>query len=396
MKYNFDEIITRIGTDSQKWESGGHGKLNFNKNSLAFSIADMDFACAPAILSAIRSRVDKKIFGYTSARTAKYFDAICGWFEKRFNYIVEPKNIQLASGVMDGIQDVLRKLIKPGDGILIQQPVYSPFTYVCYSVRANVIINELINNNGNYLIDFNRLEDQLSDNNVKVMLFCSPHNPIGRVWKREELCAVASLCKKHNVILISDEIHCDLIRKEIQHTPIAKLNPENDIITVTSPSKTFNLPGLQLANIFFNNDGIQKIAGTPHGKEFNNPLSIEGVIAAYKLSEDWMEGLLEYIDSNLQFLKEWLEANLPEVGFLVPEGTYLAWLDFRKITNDCMEFCQICADKYNIILEPGIVFGESGKGFIRINVATPKSILNEGLKRLLAAAKSLKEKNNNI
>lgn len=382
MKYNFDEIINRIGTASEKWESGGHGGVYFDKNSLSFSIADMDFALAPCIDRAIRDRLDQKVLGYTDVNTDDYRDAVTGWFDRRFGWKIDGRLIYAVDGVMPGVRKAISAHTEPGDGVIIQQPVYPPFMSSVESLGRKIVVNKLIKGDDNfYTMDFDALEAQLADKNNKVMLLCSPHNPVGRVWTKEELETVADLCHKHGVVLVSDEIHCDLTRTGVVNIPVAKLRPEYDIITCVSPSKTFNIAGLQVANMVFTNMALRKKTAGPGGVQMANPLSKAALIGAYNGGDDWLDEARKYIDGNLVFLKEWLEANLPKVKYLVPQGTYLTWLDISAYQPDSEKFAKDCG-RGGIIVEQGDVFGEGGKGFIRFNVGTPKANIAEGLARM--------------
>lgn len=382
MKYNFDEFINRIGTDSEKWESGGHGGVYFDKNSLSFSIADMDFALAPAIDKAIRDRLDKKILGYTEVCTQEFRSAVSNWFARRFDWHFDGELIYTVEGVMDGVRLAIEKLTQPGEGVVIMQPVYPPFMGAVSRLGRAIVVNKLVRCEENfYAIDFEELESQLADKNNTMMLLCSPHNPVGRVWTEQELCKIADLCHKYGVYLVSDEIHCDLVRVGVEHLPVAKLRPDYDIITCVSPSKTFNIAGLQIANMVFANKALKsKVSGIVN-IQCANPLSIAALLGAYNGSEDWLDQVKVYLDGNCEFLKNWLEQNLPQMKYRVPDGTYLAWIDVSAYQPDSEQFAKDCGFG-GIIVEQGDVFGDGGKGFIRFNVATPRSVIAEGLERM--------------
>lgn len=382
MKYNFDEFINRIGTDSEKWESGGHGGVYFDENSLSFSIADMDFALAPAIDKAIRDRLDKKILGYTDVCTKEYRSSVSNWFAKRFGWNFDGELMYTVEGVMDGVRLAIEKLTDVGQGVVIMQPVYPPFMGVISKLGRKIVVNHLVcDENNYYTINFDELENQLANENNKMMLLCSPHNPVGRVWTSDELCKIADLCHKYGVYLVSDEIHCDLVRVGVEHVPVAKLRPDYDIVTCVSPSKTFNIAGLQMANMVFANKALKaKVSGLVN-LQCANPLSIVAHLGAYNQSEDWLDEVKVYLDGNFEFLKDWLSENLPKIKYRVPEGTYLAWLDVSAYNADSEKFAKDCG-LGGIIVEQGDVFGEGGKGFIRFNVATPRSVIAEGLERM--------------
>ena len=382
MLYNFDEFIQRIGTDSEKWESGGHGNVYFDENSLSFSIADMDFALAPNIDKAIRQRLDKKILGYTEVATPAFRKSVTDWFSRRFGWNFDGKLIYTVEGVMDGVRLAIEKLSEEGEGVIIQQPVYPPFMRVVRSLNRKLVVNHLIKDENNfYSINFDELEKLLADENNKIFLLCSPHNPVGRVWTEEELSKMADLCHKYGVILLSDEIHCDLTRVGVVHHPVAKLKPDYDIITCVSPSKTFNIAGLQIANMVFSSEKLKNKVAPSHGGQCANPLSIAALLGAYNESEDWLDQVKVYIDGNLKFLKEWLDENLPKIVYRIPDGTYLAWLDVSAYQPDSEKFAFDCG-KGGIIVEQGDVFGDGGKGFIRFNVGTPRHVIKDGLERM--------------
>ena len=390
MKSNFDEVIKRIGTDSEKWESGGHGNVYFDENSLSFSIADMDFALAPAIDKAIRDRLDKKVLGYTEVATKEFRASVCGWFKRRFDWDIDGKLIYTVTGVMPGVRLAIDKLSEEGDGVVIQQPVYPPFMGSIKTLKRKIVVNQLIKDENNfYTINFDELESQLADPHNKIMLLCSPHNPVGRVWSEQELCKIADLCHKYGVVLVSDEIHCDLLRVGAKHIPIAKLRSDYDIITCVSPSKTFNIAGLEIANMIFTNEKLRIKTVCAGGMQCANPLSISALLGAYNNSEDWLDEVRVYLDGNLKFLKNWLEENLPKVKYRIPDGTFLAWLDVSAYQPDSEKFAKDCG-KGGIIIEQGDVFGNGGKGFIRFNVATPRSIIAEGLERMKKVVENYK------
>lgn len=385
MQYDFDQLIKRSHTHSVKWEFMQIQEQDVNQDTLPFWIADMDFACPPPLLDAIKERADRLILGYSMADKC-YHNAVCGWMERRFKWKINPADIFISSGVVPALMDLIIALTRPGDGIIIQRPVYYPFSAIIPHTKRTLINNPLRCTDGYYTIDFQDLERKAKDSATTMMLFCSPHNPVGRVWKEEELLRVAEICHNNDVILVSDEIHGDLLRKEITHTPVARLLPDEDtLITCTAPSKTFSCAGLQLANIIIKNTEFKQKWSAHTGPEFPPPLALAAVEAAYSKAEEWLEQLLIYLDGNFTFLDEYLKKHLPRAHFRIPEGTYLGWVDFSEYGFDDGELGKILLKKANVLLEGGTIFGPEGSGFQRINIACPRSVLEQGLKRITTA-----------
>ena len=381
MKYDFDKVISRKGTHSTKWESGGHGSVAFDENSLAFSIADMDFPVAPAIVDALRKRVEHPIYGYTAIYTPEYKEAVSGWYKRRFNWDVSFDRVHKEHGVMDGIRDCLRKFSVEGDSVIIMTPVYSPFMYLLRAEKRQIRYNQLLKDEKGWHINFEELEELCKDPSVKVLMFCSPHNPVGRVWTKEELERVADICHANDVVVLCDEIHGDLTRVGVKHIPMTTLRPDYNIVTCTSVSKTFNLAGMEVANIVFSKPEYKNMVSPGHATETGNPLSIEAVIAAYNEGEEWLDECRAYIDGNFAYLKQWLSENLPLIKYEIPQGTYLAWIDVSPYTTDSDKLARDCGAASKIIIEQGDVYGPGGKGYIRWNLACPRSLLEEGLRR---------------
>lgn len=388
MKYDLDKIIDRKGTNSVKWEFMQMLAPDCRENTVPFWVADMDFQCAEPILKALHSRTDRMIFGYSSHRTTDYFDSVCGWYRQRFNWEVKADDIFFSPGIVPAIAYLIEILTKEGEGIIIQTPVYYPFINMVKSHDRKLITNSLIDIHGYYEIDFEDLEEKAREPDTKVLILCSPHNPVGRVWKEEELKRLASICFKNNVIIISDEIHCDLLRKDIRHIPLETLIPdeENRIITCVSASKTFNMAGMLMSNIIIHDKNIKKkwkeYVEDRLGLFMANPLSIVATLAAFKDGEEWLEQVLDYIDENMAFIDRFLKEHLPEAEFRIPEGTYLVWIKvnaYGRVKEDLMP--RILSEG-NILIEHGGMFGIEGTDYIRLNVACPKSLLKEGFERL--------------
>lgn len=394
-KYNFDKVVDRIDTDSVKWDFRTNCSPKAQKDGLPLWIADMDFECADPIIKALHHRVDHKIFGYSSNNSDKYFDAFCNWYKRRFDWDIDRKSVVFSPGVVPAIALLVRVLTKPSEGVIIQKPVYYPFTNKIENNDRKVINNSLIYEYGTYKMDYEDLDKKASDPNNKVLILCSPHNPVGRVWSEEELKRVVEICKKHDVWIVADEIHSDLIRKGVKHTPLQLLcsDYKDKIVTCVAPSKSFNLAGMQLSNIIINNAELRKrykheIVATG-GVSSPNPFAIVSAIAAYNESEDWLDELNDYLDKNVEFIKEFLLNNIPKAKLIYPEGTYLVWIDLNAFGLNEIDLEDLMFKKANVLLDEGYIFGKEGIGFERINAACPRSILKECLERIKKALDSL-------
>ena len=356
-----------------------------NRDTLPFWIADMDFSCPPAMLAAIKDRTDRLIMGYSMA-DREYHEAVCNWLKRRFSWDIKTDDIFISSGVVPALRDLILTLTKPGNGVIIQRPVYYPFSAIINLTGRTLVNNALVNSAGRYRIDFQDLEQKAKNPANTMMLLCSPHNPVGRVWTNEELQRIGDICLKNEVILVSDEIHFDLLRTGVSHIPVARLFPDQDsIITCTAPTKTFNAAGLQISNIIIPNTGFQKKWKQHLGPELPSPLALAATKAAYNEGEEWLKQLLVYLDDNFTFTARYLKNNLPEVQFIIPQGTYLAWLDFSAFGHDDRELGRILLKEANVLLEGGTMFGPEGSGFQRINIACPRTVLEQGLKRIATA-----------
>lgn len=389
MKYDFDEIIDRKGTNSIKWECITCKIEGTDEDTLPLWIADMDFVCAQPIINALHKRVDKLIFGYTTYNNDNYFRAVTSWFDRRYKWKIKYEDIFFSPGVVPALGALIRILTKEGEGVIIQRPVYYPFTDMIENNNRIIVNNTLINKDGKYYIDFDDLEEKAKIQDNKLMILCSPHNPVGRVWTEEELKKIGEICIKHDVFLISDEIHSDLIRKGKKHVPIAKIFDNENIITCTSPSKTFNLAGLQSSNIIISNNEIKKKWNREVydrlGLMEANPFGIVATKVAYEEGEEWLEQVIDYIDENLKFVDRYLVENMPKAKYTIPEGTYLAWIDLREYEYNYKDLKELIVKKAKLALDDGYIFGKEGEGFERINVACPRSILINCLDKMKSA-----------
>ncbi|MGF6907498.1 MalY/PatB family protein [Fusobacterium sp. PH5-44] len=394
MKYNFDTIIDRKNTASIKTDILPEGA---SLDSLPLWVADMDFQCAEPILEALHDRVNRQIFGYTNYNNDTCKSAITGWFKRRFDWTVEKEDIFFSPGIVPAIAFLVNVLSEEGDGIIIQRPVYYPFTNKIEANGREVINNPLLYKDGKYEIDFENLEEKLKEPKNKGLIFCSPHNPVGRVWKEDELLKLVALCQKYNKWIISDEIHGDLTRKGIVHIPLTKIAPhyKDQIIVCTAPSKTFNLAGMQLSNIIITNKDYQKkwldFIDAKMSLSICNPFGLTAVIAAYNDGEEWLEQIKDYLDSNINYIKSFIEEHFPKAKVIDTEGTYLMWIDFNEYCNDSQKLEHWMQKKAKVALDEGYIFGSEGSGFERINVASPRSILEECMKRIKENINSLIE-----
>ena len=392
MTYSFDQKIDRRGTDSLKYDfAGRRGKP---EDILPLWVADMDFSAPPEVLQALAEKVDHGIFGYSDAAGDDYFNVLYQWYAGRFGWQIRPEWLIKTPGVVFAICAAVRSLTKEGDAVLIQQPVYYPFEEAVADNRRNLIVNELVYRDGRYSIDLEDFERKITENHVRLFILCSPHNPVGRVWTRDELTAMGELCVKHGVYVVSDEIHADFVYPGHRHLVFADLKPEfADIaVTCTAPSKTFNLAGLQISNIFVSNQEIRRRLRQEIGRTGYSQPNLMGMVAcraSYQYGAEWLDELKRYLFSNLSIVREYLRERLPQVRLVEPEGTYLVWLDFRALGLSDEKLDELMVKKAGLWLDAGPMFGAGGGGFQRINIACPAETLREALKRLQKAAGTL-------
>ena len=385
MKYNFDEIIPRRGTNSYKWDSAGDADV------LPMWVADMDFRTAPPVVEALRKRVEHGIFGYVRVPDA-YYAAVTNWFARRHDWQIEKEWIIYTTGVVPALSAVIKALTAPGDKVMVQTPVYNCFFSSIRNNGCGMIANPLIYRNGTYQIDFADLEQKAADPSVKVLLLCNPHNPAGRVWTKQELTRIGDICIRNNVWVVADEIHCELVFPGHTYIPFVSISQEflMHSVTCTSPSKAFNLAGLQIANIISADTDIR----TKIDKAINinevcdvNPFGVEALMAAYNDGEEWLEELKQYLFANYNYLRVYFEEYLPEFPVATLEGTYLVWADCSVLNQSSDETVKTLLEKEKLWVNEGSLYGEAGEGFIRINIACPRQQLIEGLNRLRRALK---------
>jgi cystathionine beta-lyase len=381
MKYDFDSVIDRRNSYSIKHEPSWRGKPD---DVLPLWVADMDFTAPVCVQEALADRARHGIFGY-SEPDAPYFDVTRKWFEGRFNWTVQRDWLMITPGVVTALYLAVRALTKPGDGIVIQQPVYYPFESSIKKTGRQLLVNELVYKDGYYSIDFQDFEEKIKQ--AKMFVMCNPHNPVGRVWKRDELERMGEICLRHGVTVIADEIHEDFIFPGHRHIVFASLNEElaNITVTCTSPSKTFNLAGLLHANIFISNKDLRgKFKEEYAGCGLSQP-GVMGLVAckaAYEGGAQWLDQLLDYLAGNISLLKTYLSDRIPKIKLVEPEGTYLAWLDCNGLGLCAQKLDETITHKGKLWLSSGISFGKGGSGFERMNAACPRSVLQDALERL--------------
>ncbi|MDR2231909.1 MAG: pyridoxal phosphate-dependent aminotransferase [Tannerella sp.] len=380
MKYNFDEIIQRRNTGCTKWDAAASDDI------LPMWVADMDFRTPPVVVESLVSRAQHGVFGYVRP-SAAYYDAVIGWFGRNYGFDIEKKWILYTTGVVPAISAIIRALTVPGEQVIVQTPVYHCFFSSIRNNGCEIVENELIYKDGTYSIDFDDLEKKASDPNAKVFLLCSPHNPAGRVWTKEELLRMGELCLRHRVTVISDEIHCDLVFAGYQHIPFATLSEEmrQNSVTCTAPSKTFNLAGLHAANIIAPDETIrQKIDKALNINEVCeiNPFGVDALIAAYNEGGEWLEALKTYLYDNYLFLKEFIAKELPFIYVVPLEATYLVWLDFSAVGQSSRTIADNLMDNGRLWVNRGSMYGSGGEGFIRLNIACPRALLEQGLNKI--------------
>ena len=386
MHYNFDAIIPRNGTHSVKWEFIPPVDGRPGTDLLPLWVADMDFPCAEPILEALHKRVDRKIFGYSNARSEGYLNAVQAWFKTRYQWHFDLEDIHLSPGVVPAVAILIKSLTRPGDGIIIQKPVYYPFMLLIENNDRRIINNSLHENDGYYTMDFADLEEKARQPDTTLMILCSPHNPVGRVWKENELRRLAEICLQNDVTIVSDEIHCDLIRENSIHIPLGKIISDERIITCTSASKSFNLAGLQTSNIIISSEKIRQQWKAEiinkSGLFGTNPMGIVATEAAYTKGASWLDQVNRYINGNFEYVRKFLAEHLDKARYLIPEGTYFAWIDFRAYGFSAKQLEKMVQQQAGVFLDEGYIFGDEGAGFERINVACPRSILQECMVRI--------------
>lgn len=384
MPVDFDTVPNRRGTNCFKYDFAR--EMGMPEDVLPLWVADMDFPTASAVLERLHALAEHGIFGYTGVKDA-YFSAVHNWYAQRFSWETQRSWLVTTPGVVFAIAIAIRAFTQKGDAILIQQPVYYPFANKVTENDRQLVVNPLVLKNGRYEMDFADMERKIVDYHVKMLLLCSPHNPVGRVWTKEELLRVGEICQKHGVLVVSDEIHADFTYAGHTHRVFASVKSEfaDFTITCTAPSKTFNLAGLQNSNIFIPNRQLRhayKKELSACGCGGTNCMGMAACQAAYEAGADWLEQLKQYLAGNLAYIRQFLREKLPEIALIEPEGTYLVWLDLRKLGLTEQQQRQLIVQDAKLWLDTGTLFGQGGDGFERINIACPRATIKQAMQRL--------------
>lgn len=386
MKYDFDKITDRTHTNAIKYDLAK--RRNKPEDALSLWVADMDFPTAPCVQKAVAEKAAHGIFGY-SRPDERYYNALKKWFAERHNYEIQEEWVVNTPGVCFALASAVKAFTKEGESVLVQKPVYYPFFNTIKALNRKVVNSPLVLKNGHYEINFEDFEAKIVSENVKMFILCSPHNPGGRVWKKEELQRISEICLKHSVLVVSDEIHSDIVFEGSRHTvygSISEAAAENSIIC-TAPSKSFNLAGLQFSNIIIPNAKLRIAFQREVDRTGYDEPSLMGIVAAtsaYSEGGEWFDAARDYIWKNIQFASNYIEENCPKIKVVIPEGTYLLWLDFSAFGLSDEEINERILNRAKVWLDNGKMFGDEGKFFQRINCATPRKILAEALERICA------------
>lgn len=392
MLYDFDRQIERRGTCSVKWSDEIMRQMNGKAGLTPLWVADMDFACPQPVIDAVMEEAKRGVYGY-SYRTDGYYEAFLGWNERRHGWKLEKDWLIYSPGVVTALNAIVQEFTDEGDKVIIQPPVYHPFFYSVRNNGRQVMENTLLEQPcGDYSMDYEGLQQMASDPKAKLAILCSPHNPVGRVWRQDELKRFGEICVANGVIVVADEVHSDLVFKGCKHIPFATLSGDfaRHSITCTAPSKTFNMAGLQVSNLIVPDDGIRAaLSARMEANGIEEP-SIFGVVAAeaaYRHGEEWLGQLLGYLEENAGLIGDFISDRMPGVGYRKPDGTYLAWLDFRGLGMNEASVRQMVVDRAGLALNLGAMFGSSGEGFARLNFGCPRSLLKTCLLRLASSAR---------
>ncbi len=380
--YNFDNIIDRKGTGCKKWDMISK---DYGDDVIPLWIADMDFEIPYEISESIKKRADHPILGYTMAPDT-YYEAVIDWFKKIHNWVIEKEYIQFTPGVVPGINAIISTFTKPGDDVIIQTPVYHPFARLIKNNGCNVVENPLKLEDGYYSMDFDNLEEVITKR-TRLLILCSPHNPIGRVWKREELEKLGEICVENEILVVSDEIHADIVYPPNEHIVFSNINQRlaNNSIICTAPNKTFNIAGLQTANIVIQNEKLRNEFEIQLEKLCIPGGTIFGIIAqetAYRNGESWYKELIKYLNENVDYVVKFFETRIPKIKVKKPEGTYLLWLDCSALNMNEEELVDFFIKDCKVLLNEGSIFGKGYELFQRMNVATSRKVLQEALERI--------------
>ncbi|WP_154890258.1 MalY/PatB family protein [Longibaculum muris] len=392
--YNFDEIIDRKHTNAMNTD-GFRDYIFHADESMKFPykdeefirmwVADMEFATPDVVIEGIEERLKNRIFGYTRVFSNDYYDAFVSWCQKRYDWSFEKKELVMSNGIIPALYELVNYICKKDEKVLFLTPSYAYFKYAADFNERESVCSDLINQDGYYTIDYEDFAKKASDPQTKLFILCNPHNPTGRVWREEELMKIAKIIEENQLWVISDEIHCDLIRTCQKHIPLGKVMPTyQKLITCMAPTKTFNLAGLMISNVIIRDEKLRNIWLSRH-YNFDNPLSIAAAQSAYAKGEEWLKELQVYLDNNFKLTQDYLKENLPQAKFRISEATYLAWVDLSNYFEPDENLPLFFAYRAGVLLEGGNMFVQNSDCFIRLNLACPKSILLEGLKRICEA-----------
>lgn len=392
--YNFDEIIDRTGTCALNTD-GFRNYIFNNDSSLEFKfkdeefirmwVADMEFATPQVIIDAIRERLDRRIFGYTMLTGDSYYNTFNEWCKNKYDWCFDQEELVLSSGVVPALNHLAKMLTNEGEKILFTAPSYAYFKYAAENANREWVCTDMVNNNGYFTLDFEDLERKAADPQTSLFIFCNPQNPTGRVFTEDELTRIAEIIEKNNLWVISDEIHCDLLRHGKKHIPLGKIMPNyKKLVTCMAPSKTFNLAGMMISNIIIR-DAELRAEWEKNVEGMCNPLSLTAAEAAYGKGNDWLEAVKTYLDGNFDFAKRYFEEHLPKAIFTQSEATYLAWVDLSAYLDKDVNLPLFFAQEAGVLLEGGGMFVQNSDSFIRLNLASPLSLVKEGVKRICDA-----------
>lgn len=391
MKYDFDRVIDRTRTNSMKWNKHFLKYRFESEEVLPLWVADMDFQCPQPVIEVLKKRAAEEIYGYSWHKIPAYLNAVTNWMKRRHNWEVNKDWIVFSPGIVPAIYMLIQTFVNIGEKVIIQPPVYDPFFTAIENNGRQVLLNQLLYENKKYSIDFEDFEEKAKDPLTKMFILCSPHNPIGRVWTEKELRRIGDICIDNEILIVSDEIHHDLILSGYKHTLFSTISKEfeQNTFVCTAPGKTFNIAGLQISNIIISDkrkrEAFTNTIMNINGIMIPNVFGIVALITGYDEGEEWLDQVLKYIEANFKFLKEFVSENLPDVDFIDPEGTYLAWLDFSKLGMNDEELREFMLKKAKVALDDGKIFGPGGEGFQRMNIACPRSLLKECMIRIVNA-----------
>lgn len=393
MQYDFETLVKRENVGSFKWDDMKNKNPYLKEGVVPLSVADMELKNAPEIIEGLKEYLDHTILGYTGA-TEAYYDSVIRWMETRHGFSPKKEWIVETAGVVPGLGQMVAAFTQPEDAVLIMTPVYYPFRMAIENNKRKLVATELIKKGNTYEIDFDDFEAKAKKEDVKLLILCSPHNPVGRIWTKEEIMKIADICLKNGVFIISDEIHFDLILPGYQHVSMGTLEEKylNNCVICTAPSKTFNLAGFQTSNHFVANEKMREKITAARGYHSLNLMGYKACEIAYTKCEKWLEELLLVLDANKKYIEDFMAKNLPEIKVYDLQGTYLQWLDFHALGMDYKELETFMQQEAQLFLDEGYIFGDGGKGFERINIACPSWVIKDAMDRLLEAVNQYKKR----